>query len=136
MWREVFGWLAARGIEPAGPPLIRYRIIDMDRELSIDVGVPIAEPAQGDGRVIGDVLPAGRWVRLTYRGHYDGLVAANAELQAWAADRGLAFDQTESPDGDVFGGRVESYLTDPDHEPNPERWETEVAYRLADAPTP
>ena len=136
MWGEVFGWLGARGIEAAGPPLIRYRVIDMERQMSIDVGVPIAEPAQGDGRVIGDVLPAGRWARLTHRGHYDGLVDANAALQAWAADRGLAFDQREGPDGDAFGGRIESYLTDPVEEPDPERWETEVAYRLADEPTP
>jgi hypothetical protein len=39
---EVFGWLAARGLAPAGAPFCRYNIIDMARELEIDVGVPVA----------------------------------------------------------------------------------------------
>jgi effector-binding domain-containing protein len=132
-WGEVFGWLAERGIEPAGPPLIRYRVIDMERQLEIDIGVPTAAPVNGDGRVVGDTLPAGRYARLTYRGHYDGLVDANAALQDWTAKQGLEFDQRAGPGGDVFGARIESYLTDPEEEPDPASWETEVAYRLADA---
>ena len=70
-----------------------------------------------------------------YRGHYDGLVDANAALQAWAGERGLAFDQREGLDGEAFGGRIESYLTDPQQEPDPAKWETEIAYRLADTST-
>ena len=27
---EVFSWLGRRGIEPAGPPFIRYHVVDMD----------------------------------------------------------------------------------------------------------
>jgi hypothetical protein len=26
---ELFGWLGGQGIAPAGPPFIRYRVIDM-----------------------------------------------------------------------------------------------------------
>ena len=60
-WGEVFGWLGQRGIEPAGPPLIRYRVIDMERQMEIDIGVPTSSSVTGDGRVVGDVLPGGRW---------------------------------------------------------------------------
>jgi effector-binding domain-containing protein len=135
MWDEVFGWLGERGIAPAGAPIIRYRVIDMERQLAIDVGVPTAEPVDGDGRVVGDILPGGRYAVLLYRGHYDGLVNANAALQAWATERGLAIDQRTTADGDAFGGRIESYLTDPVESPDPATWETEVAYRLADSGT-
>jgi hypothetical protein len=31
----LFGWLAERGIAPAGPPFLRYNVIDMERELEI-----------------------------------------------------------------------------------------------------
>jgi effector-binding domain-containing protein len=133
MWGEVFGWLGRRGIEPAGPPLIRYLVIDMAHGLQIDVGVPVVGPISGDGRIIGEVLPGGRYACLTYTGDYGGLVGANAALQEWAAEQGLPFDKHATERGDAFGGRIESYLTDPAEEPDPSRWETEIAYRLADA---
>ena len=34
--------------------------------------------------------------------------------------------------GDAFGARLESFLTNPDEEPDRAKWETEVAIRLAD----
>ena len=133
MWDDVIGSLRERGLVMDGPPLIRYDVIDMARELEIEVGVPVADPAPADGRVMPGVLPAGRYATLTYTGDYSGLVAANAALQEWAAAEGLAFDQWSTPQGDAFGGRIESYLTDPGDEPDPAKWETEVSYRLADA---
>ena len=38
---EVFGWLGARGLAPAGPPFFRYNVIDMARQLDVEAGVPI-----------------------------------------------------------------------------------------------
>ncbi len=29
LWKEVFAWLGAQGVEPAGPPLLRFLVIDM-----------------------------------------------------------------------------------------------------------
>src|ERR1700722_20571135 len=49
---EVFGWLGARGLAPAGPPFLKYNVIDMMRQLEIDNGVPVAAPVDGDGDVI------------------------------------------------------------------------------------
>ncbi len=51
---ELFGWLAEHGVTPAGPPFIRYHVIDMDRELDVELGCrptfrPTAEPASGRG---------------------------------------------------------------------------------------
>jgi effector-binding domain-containing protein len=132
MWGEVFGWLGSRGIEPAGPPLIRYDVIDMQRGMEIEVGVPVGAPVEGDDRVTGGFLPGGRYAALSYFGDYSGLVGANAALQEWAASEDLRFDQWTTDRGDAFGGRIESYLTDPDEEPDPAKWQTDVAYRLAD----
>jgi hypothetical protein len=36
---EVFGWLAARGIAPAGPPFWKYNVIDMARNLEVEAAV-------------------------------------------------------------------------------------------------
>jgi effector-binding domain-containing protein len=128
---ELFGWLAEHGITPAGPPFIRYHVIDMAAELEIELGVPVDAPVSGSGRVRPGVLPAGRYVTLRATGPYDGLVAANGALQDWAREQGIALECSE--DGYRWQGRVEHYLTDPAAEPDPARWETDVAYLADDA---
>jgi hypothetical protein len=75
---EVFGWLAARGIPPAGPPFWKYNVIDMARNLQVEAGCPVAEPVTGDGRVVAGVLPTGRYATLRHVGHPSTLMAALA----------------------------------------------------------
>jgi len=51
---EIFGWLGARGIAPAGPPFFRYHVIDMSRQLLVEAGVPVATAvAEAGGDVRG-----------------------------------------------------------------------------------
>jgi effector-binding domain-containing protein len=128
---EVFAWLGRQGVAPAGAPFIRYLVIDMAAKLDIELGVPVATAVSGDGRVAAGVLPAGRYATLVYTGLQDD-IAANAALLNWGAEQGLVWDKWVAENGDGFGARLESYLTDPDDEPDPEKWETEVAIRLAD----
>jgi effector-binding domain-containing protein len=125
---ELFGWLASQGIEPGGAPFIRYLVIDMDGDLQIELGVPVSAPANGSGRIRPGVLPAGSYAVLRHTGPYDGLVAANGALQQWAAEHGVRFDTSDTPQGSAWGGRVESYLTDPSQAPDPATWQTDVAY--------
>ena len=125
---EVFGFLGQQGIEPRGAPFIRYHVIDMDGELDIEVGVPIARSAAGDRRVQAGSLPAGRYTSLIHTGPYDQLVQANRALLDWIASTGATIDQRPTPRGDAFGSRYESYLSEPDEKPE----RTEVAIRLAD----
>jgi effector-binding domain-containing protein len=129
---EVFGWLAARGIAPAGPPLWRYHVIDMARGLELEAGVPVAATVAGDGRVIAGVLPAGRYVIMRHVGHPDELMDATRALLDWAAEKGLTWDVSPSPAGDRWGARLEFYHSDPDVEPDMTKWETELEFRLAD----
>lgn len=128
---ELFGWLGQRGIAPAGPPFIRYHVIDMASGLDIEMGVPVAPGVSGDGRVTAGVLPGGRYVVLRHVGHYDGLLASNAELQRWAEQQGITLEGSETPQGTVFSGRLEEYLTNPAEEPDPAKWEVNVAYLVA-----
>jgi hypothetical protein len=57
---------------------------------------------------------------------------ANASLLEWGAAQGLEWDRFDDPNGDGFGSRYESYITDPGEEPDPMKWITEVAIRVAD----
>jgi hypothetical protein len=71
LWGEVYGWLANRGLKPAGAPLWRYRVIDMAAKLEIDVGVPVGRPVPGDNRrhSSGGQICHGRLHRSLRRAH-------------------------------------------------------------------
>jgi DNA gyrase inhibitor GyrI len=140
---ELFGWLARHAIAPAGPPLIRYLVIDMAAGLQIEMGVPVAtaiddgDSSDGDsgdgGRITPGVLPAGRYAVLRHTGPYDGLVASNAALQRWAGEHGITFDSWDTPEGTAWRARAEHYLTNPAAEPDPSKWEVDVAYLITES---
>ena len=129
---EVFGWLGARGLGPAGAPFFKYNLIDMERELEVEAGVPVAAAVDGDDQVISGVLPAGRYATLTHVGHPSELLGVTGALLDWAATQGLRWDMSPADGGERWGCRLEIYLTDPSQEPDMSKWETQLAFRLAD----
>ncbi len=129
---EVFGWLRARGVAAAGAPFWKYNVIDMERQLEVEVGVPVAASMAGDDHVLAGVLPAGKYTTLRYTGHPDGLLDATRALLNWAAEQDLTWDVTETDGDERWRARLEIYETDPVQEPNMDKWETELAFKLAD----
>ncbi len=128
---EVFGWLAGRGVPPAGAPFFRFNVIDMERELEVEAGVPVAAPVEPDGEILAATLPTGRYVTATHVGHPDTLVPATAEVLAWADDQGLKWDVTDTPAGQRWGCRLVVSLTNPAEEPDPAKWVSELVFRLS-----
>ena len=131
---EVFAWLGSRGLTPAGPPFLKYNVIDMMRQLEVENGVPLTAPVEntGDGEVISGVLPAGRYATVTHVGHPSELAGATKALLDWAAGQGLAWDMSPGETGERWGSRLEFYLTDPREEPDMSKWITQLAFKLAD----
>jgi len=107
-------------------------VVDMARELDMEAGVPVAAAVDSDGHMVCGVLPAGRYATLTHVGHPSELAGVTETLLDWAAGQGLTRDTSPGPDGDVWGGRLEIYLTDPAQEPDMSKWVTQLAFRLAD----
>lgn len=128
---EVFGWLAERGIPPAGPPFLRYNAFGPAGRLELEAGVPVAAAVNGAEPVLAGLLPAGRYAVVRHTGPFSQLASATRDLLGWAAARDLAWDRTESPAGERWGCRLEVYLTNPAAEPDPGTWQTELAFRLA-----
>ena len=130
LWGELGGWLAARGLAPAGPPLIRYLTCDKPDGMDIEVGFPVAAPIQGDERVLSGIFPAGRYAVLTYTGPYDndGLFNATAALLDWAAEKQIDWQTTLVNDVAWWRARAEFYLTDPDAEPDPAKYQTDLVF--------
>jgi effector-binding domain-containing protein len=125
---DVFDWLTARGIAPAGPPFWRYVVVDMANKLELETGVPVSTRVEGNGKIRGGLLPAGRYATVLHTGHPDTLVTATRDLLQWAAERGLEWDS----EGNTWGCRLEEYLSDPDEVPDMNEWQTRLAFRLRD----
>jgi effector-binding domain-containing protein len=129
---EVFAWLGQRDVAPAGAPFWKYNVINMMELLEVEAGAPVTAAVEGDGRVMSGVLPAGRYATVVHVGHPDGLLDATRELLDWAAGQGLTWDVSPDEAGERWGCRLEIYLTDPTQEPDMNKWETRLAFRLAD----
>jgi effector-binding domain-containing protein len=125
-----YNWLSSHGAQPAGPPFFKYNVIDMDRQLEVEVGVPVATAMTGGEPVRADVLPAGRYATLLYTGHPAGLIDATRTLLDWAAQQGLSWDVEETSEGQRWAARLEIYQEEPP--PDMDTWETELAFKLAD----
>ncbi|MEU5884241.1 GyrI-like domain-containing protein [Spirillospora sp. NPDC047279] len=128
---ELIGWLAARGLRPAGAPFFRYVTLQGEDSGLVEAGVPVEGPVDGEGDVFAGTLPAGRYATVTHAGHPDGLFQVTTDLLGWAADQGLTWDMSESEDGEHWACRLEIYRTDPAVQPDLGQWETELAFKLA-----
>ncbi|WP_055049022.1 GyrI-like domain-containing protein [Devosia sp. A16] len=127
---EVAGWLATHGAAPAGAPFFSYLAMPEDGPLLMEVGFPTASLLLGDARVRTGIIPAGRFARLIHTGPYDGLYQANVALGEWLGKQGMAHPMPEQVPGEYEAALLEIYHTDPAAEPDPQKWETEVAFRL------
>lgn len=129
---SVFEWLGKQGIEPHAAPFFRYIVVDMENELEMEVGIPVETPLQGEGPIQAGVLPAGRYATLHHTGPYEQLYHATEELLAWAKKQNLMWKTAHIDGKEVWESRLEFYLNDPALEPNPQKWETQLAFLLAE----
>src|SRR5712692_757561 len=85
---EVSAYLAAKGVEPAGPPFGRFFDYTKDH-VDMEAGFPVAAPAGGEGRVQPSELPGGRVAITWHVGPYTTLPQAYDAITAWMKERGL-----------------------------------------------
>jgi len=126
---EMNAWVNEHKVKTAGPPFLRYHVIDMRGCMDIEFGFPVRKTLPNDGQVKACVLPAGRYASLIYSG---GGISGNRALIEWVHAQGMDFDRWDTEQGDNFRSRYETYLTDPKVEPRRSRWDIEVAIKLAD----
>ena len=126
---ELFGWLASHGITPARHSSATWSSTwPGNCNSNWRCRSPRRSPPAAGSRP--GALPGGRYAVLRHTGPYDGLLASNAALQEWADEHGIEFDTWDTPAGSAWRGRAEHYLTDPSQEPDPAKWEVDVAYLI------
>lgn len=114
-FQRVGDYLSTHDLGPAGMPYARFRRLDEDR-FQVEAGFPAATEVEGDGEVVPSQLPPCRAAVVTHVGPYDEMLDAYEALVTWLAEH------EREPVGDPW----EVYLTDPQEQPDPAAWRTEV----------
>jgi effector-binding domain-containing protein len=130
LWGEVSAWLNNKGVTSFGPAIIRYLTTDMSKKLDIEVGFIVDQALPGNERIGADALPAGQYATLVYTGSYrgKGIYKATVALLDWAQENHIVWDTTSRDNVEWWNGRAELYLTDPDHEPDVKKYQTQLAF--------
>jgi effector-binding domain-containing protein len=115
---QLWSYAASRGAIPRAI-FARYYSVD-PAHVSFDVGVTIASPIEGAGEVEAKTLPGGEVAYTLYIGPYDGMQPAYQEIDAWIASSGRK----------SAGAAWEVYLSDPQSEPDPQKWKTEIYWPI------
>ncbi len=130
---EVKEWMQARNIEAAGPDFFLYRSMHESGELECEAGFPVDTAVAGDERVIAGSFPAGNYASIVYTGHFKDMMQAHVALENWIEHNKLKENKQTKNGRTEWGGRTEFYLVDPEFEPNPENWQTEIVFLLEDS---
>lgn len=117
---ELMATLRSQGITPAGRWFTHHLRMD-PATFDFEIGVPVPRDVAPAGRVRPGELPAATVARTVYHGGYEGLAAAWPRLDAWIVAQG------RRPGPSLW----EVYLTDPQANPDPATWQTELSRPLA-----
>jgi effector-binding domain-containing protein len=112
---EAFETVTKAGVEPAGMPFVRYLEMTDDR-VAIEVGVPVRRRFAATGRVHPYTLPGGTVAVGQHWGPYEAIGQSYDELGRWVGKQG------RQPAGPMW----EMYFTDPEAEPDPAKWRTDL----------
>jgi effector-binding domain-containing protein len=105
---QLYGHLAMRGVDPAGPPFVIYHSEPVpDLPLDIEVCAPIAAPTDAPAGCSVGYVPGGTFATLVHRGPYETISGAYEELAAWAGRHHR----------ELVGPPRETYLSEPDTRP-------------------
>jgi effector-binding domain-containing protein len=118
--QQVLAALKAQDRTPIGPWFTHHfrRPIDF---FDLEICFPVDSPINPDGDVHPGVWPAMTVARTVFHGNYAGLPGAWGELEAWMnAER-------HTGQGEFW----ERYTVNPNDDPNPDHWRTELNWPLA-----
>ncbi len=89
-------WLQQKQLESSGAPFFRYLIMDMvENRFVVDVGWPLAAATEGDGQIVVDTMPAGRYDVTLNTGSFSDLVGAHYALLQWGEAQGIHWQTAE-----------------------------------------
>jgi effector-binding domain-containing protein len=116
----VFHYVRNQQQEPAGPPFIRFHAFE-EPPFELEFGYPLARPVRGGGRIDAAELPGGVMAVTWHMGPYDTTARATAPLREWIRQQGYG----------EAGAHWNVFATNPQLEPNPARFRSEVVWPIS-----
>jgi AraC family transcriptional regulator len=113
-FHTVTDYLNRTHAEPAGPPFARFTFLN--DVVAVEAGFPVSQEIAGANPVEPSALPDGPAAVTTHTGRYEDLDSAYAAIRNWLDAHHYA----------AAGPHWEVYHTDPNVEPDPTRWRTDV----------
>jgi effector-binding domain-containing protein len=123
---ELWRLLRDHGIEPDGPPFVRYHTFG-EAETDVEIGVPVADAVPGMGRIARGELPGGRVVTTVHLGAHDRLGDAYGRIQEWVA----ANAQPAGPAWEIYDWIDLTREPDVSSWPTPAEWRTHLVQPIS-----
>jgi len=117
---EVVAALQAQNIQPTGPWFTHHFHRPVET-FDFEICFPVSEAIAPHGRITPGIWPAMTVARTIFAGNYSGLPHAWGELEQWLTAE-------NHPKGTQFWER---YLVNPNDNPDPSEWRTELNWPLA-----
>jgi effector-binding domain-containing protein len=115
---DVFGYVCAQGVAPAGPPMMIYHDTEFrETDLDVEVAIPVASRLPDGERVKGRELPAVPTMAcVIHEGGYESIGATYGQAMAWIQANGYQ----------MAGPCREVYLRGPESGEDASRYLTEI----------
>lgn len=117
--QEVIAAITAQGLAITGP-MFSYHHRRPSDTFDFEIGFPVAQAVQEQGRVKSSSLPAAKVVRAVYQGPYEHLGEAWRALEHRVKEHGIT----------TTGRFWESYLNNPDEVQDPGGYLTELNWMI------
>ncbi len=118
IFNEIFPYLTSQKAQWAGPPIAIYHDMEYrERDVDIEVAIPIAGALAGTGRIkVGELPAIAEAACLIYRGPYEMISEGYKTLMGWIESHGYQLN----------GPNREIYLEGPGQAQDPKGYVTEI----------
>jgi len=104
----------------SGHPYSIYYNWDPEGMILVEAGIPLATGIEGEDVIQASSTPGGKAVKAVYMGPYEKMAVVYEALEQYIKVMQL----------EPLGLAYEVYITDPQKEPDPAKWETHVYFPL------
>jgi effector-binding domain-containing protein len=105
-------------VEMTGPPFAKYHSWDPEGDTELEAGIPVDTEVECEEDIEFVELPACKVVTALHTGPYESLGPVYEAIQKYINEKGLK----------INGAVWEVYLTDPNAEPDPNKYQTQIYF--------
>jgi len=118
LYPRLMDCLKESGIEMTGPPYSKYYSWDPEGETEMEAGIPVSGAVECEEDIEYIELPPCKVVTCMHTGPYEEIGPVYDAIQAYITEKGMT----------ISGAVWEVYVTDPNSEPDPAKYKTQVYF--------